>query len=56
MNSSSHEIKRQIPKHLVARILFFEDGFLPSEEAAASLVNAGAIVLGAVSTANQSLN
>src|SRR5690606_5755186 len=38
------------------RILVFEDGFLLSEEAEASLANAGAIMLGPVNTADRALD
>lgn len=53
MNKSNDDIMRLFSGK---RILVFEDGFLLSEEAAARLTNAGAIVLGPVSTASQALN
>lgn len=53
MNKSNNDIMRLFSGK---RILVFEDGFLLSEEAAARLTNAGAIVLGPVSTAIQALN
>ena len=53
MNTSNDDIMRLFSGK---RILVFEDGFLLSEEAAARLTNAGAIVLGPVSTASQALN
>lgn len=38
------------------RILIFEDGFLLSEEAESRLMNAGAVILGPVTTASQALD
>lgn len=38
------------------RILVFEDGFLLSEEAESRLTNAGAVILGPVTTASQALD